>query len=160
MGLPSNSAAGNAETVPQSPAIPSDYESDIPSSPIAALDAPSSEFGSTPAKSYTAFPRTPGSPGKLTLEPPSSRLRHSITMRKAAAASSASKSLQGTPVVATAVDLAPENLSFDMGEVEMLSSGEHLNQLATPFAKTGQVNYITVKEQEKVQKGRGRAHSA
>ena len=39
-----------------------------------------------------------------------------------------------------------------MGDVEMLaSSNENLNQIpSTPFAKTGQANYVTLKEQEKV----------
>ena len=38
-----------------------------------------------------------------------------------------------------------------MGDVEMLTSADNLNQMVTtPFAKTGQANYVTLKEQEKV----------
>lgn len=123
----------NGGNVPNSPAIPSDME-DIPVSPIAA----STDFGSTPTKSYAAFPRTPQGTQANVLEAPSSRLRHSITMKK---------------VAAGLVDdgNAEANLSFDMGDVEMLTSADNLNQLvATPFSKTGQVNYVTLKEQEKV----------
>jgi len=125
---------------PNSPAIPSDFE-DIGMSPIAlSTGATSTDFGSTPTKSYAAFPRTPQANNAPTvLEAPSSRLRHSITMKKAL-------SVQGS-----AANNDENNLSFDMGDVEMLTSADNLNQLtSTPFAKTGQVNYVTLKEQEKV----------
>ena len=96
---------------PNSPTIPSDID-DIPVSPIVA----STDFGSTPTKSYAAFPRTPQGTVPVVLEAPSSRLRHSITMKKVAA-----------------------------------GLADNLNQLvATPFSKTGQANYVTLKEQEKV----------
>lgn len=125
---------------PNSPAIPSDFE-DIAMSPIAvSTGAASTDFGSTPTKSYAAFPRTPqANIAPAVLEAPSSRLRHSITMKKAL-------SVQGS-----VAGNDENNLSFDMGDVEMLTSAENLNQLAaTPFAKTGQANYVTLKEQEKV----------
>ena len=128
-----------AKAGPNSPAIPSDFE-DIAMSPIAlSTGAASTDFGSTPTKSYAAFPRTPqGNIAPAVLEAPSSRLRHSITMKKAL-------SVQGS----AAND--ENNLSFDMGDVEMLTSADNLNQLTTtPFAKTGQANYVTLKEQEKV----------
>ena len=73
------------------------------------------------------------------MDPPSSRLRHSITMRRAA-----------KDLLIEDEATAAENLSFDMAEVEMIGSGENLMQLATPFSKIGQVNYVTLKEQEKV----------
>ena len=117
---------------PKSPTIPSDID-DIPVSPIVA----STDFGSTPTKSYAAFPRTPQGTVPVVLEAPSSRLRHSITMKKVAAGLDDAN--------------AEANLSFDMGDVEMLTSADNLNQLvATPFSKTGQANYVTLKEQEKV----------
>lgn len=131
------SKSGNVKGLgPNSPAIPSDIE-DIPMSPIAA----SSDFGSTPTKSYAAFPRTPQQQSApVVLEAPSSRLRHSITVKKALSSQG-----QGTP------NKNDPNLSFDMGDVEMLTSADNLVQLtATPFAKTGQANYVTLKEQEKV----------
>ena len=126
----------------QSPAIPSDFE-DIQMSPIGvySVGAGSTDFGSTPTKSYAGevFSRTPQG-GATILEAPSSRLRHSINIKKAI-------SIQSEK--AAQVD---NNLSFDMGDVEMLaSSNENLNQIpSTPFAKTGQANYVTLKEQEKV----------
>lgn len=146
MGNPGNSAGGNVTKTPNksgnvkglgpnSPALPSDID-DIPMSPIALSNgAASTDFGSTPTKSYAAFPRTPQQqPAQNILEAPSSRLRHSITVKK---------------VLSDAGN--DPNLSFDMGDVEMLTSAENLNQLtATPFAKTGQANYVTLKEQEKV----------
>ena len=140
MGNPSNvnetatqkTPLKNRVIAPNSPAIPMDMD-DIPVSPIAA----STDFGSTPTKSYAAFPRTPQGTGAAVLEAPSSRLRHSITMKKVAAGLDDPN--------------AEANLSFDMGDVEMLTSADNLNQLAaTPFAKTGQANYVTLKEQEKV----------
>lgn len=142
MGNPSNcnemaaqkTPVKNRAAAPNSPAIPSDME-DVPVSPIAA----STDFGSTPTKSYAGFPRTPQGTSAAVLEAPSSRLRHSITMKKVAAG--------------LVVDdgNAEANLSFDMGDVEMLTSADNLNQLAaTPFSRTGQVNYVTLKEQEKV----------
>jgi hypothetical protein len=147
MGNSSNSEATHKTPIkarptagPKSPAIPSDFE-DIPMSPIAlSAEAASTDFGSTPTKSYAAFPRTPqANIAAAVLEAPSSRLRHSITMRKALSA-------QGS-----VVGNDENNLSFDMGDVEMMTSAENLNQLtATPFAKTGQANYVTLKEQEKV----------
>ena len=153
MGVPSNNGNSNATVeAPQSPAIPQ-FE-DIPSSPIAPQSADThSEFGTPPPKSYTAaFPRTPGSASKnsATLEAPGSRLRHNITMRKAAA-SSATKSGPSTPKkMALNAGSDVENLSFDMGEVEMLGSAENLPQAATPFSRTGQANFVTLREQEKV----------
>jgi len=144
MGNPSNgnhmatqkTPVKNRVIGPNSPAIPSDMD-DIPVSPIAA----STDFGSTPTKSYTAFPRTPQGTAAAVLEAPSSRLRHSITMKKVAAGLDDPN--------------ADSNLSFDMGDVEMLTSADNLNQLrATPFSKTGQVNYVTLKEQEKVKRWR------
>lgn len=135
MGNPSNEQATqktpmkNGVIPPNSPAIPSDLD-DIPVSPIAA----STDFGSTPTKSYAAFPRTPQGTAPAVLEAPSSRLRHSITMKK----------VLDDPN-------SEANLSFDMGDVEMLTSADNLNQMVTtPFAKTGQANYVTLKEQEKV----------
>lgn len=138
MGNPSNELATqktplkNRAAAPNSPAIPSDLD-DIPVSPIAAS---TTDFGSTPTKSYAAFPRTPQDTAAV-LEAPSSRLRHSITVKKMAAGLDDPNS--------------EANLSFDMGDVEMLTSADNLNQLtATPFSRTGQVNYVTLKEQEKV----------
>ena len=129
------SKSGNVKGLgPNSPVIPSDID-DIPMSPIGI----STDFGSTPTKSYAAFPRTPQqqTAAPIVLEAPSSRLRHSITVKKALSA-------QGNSP-------ADPNLSFDMGDVEMLTSADNLNQLTTlPFAKTGQANYVTLKEQEKV----------
>lgn len=130
--------SGNVKGLgPNSPAIPSDID-DIPMSPIALSNgAASTDFGSTPTKSYAAFPRTPQhqqQTAQTVLEAPSSRLRHSITVKK----------------VLSDTGNDP-NLSFDMGDVEMLTSAENLNHLtAIPFAKTGQANYVTLKEQEKV----------
>lgn len=145
MGNPSNNhpVEGATQKTPSkgskltnSPAIPSDFE-DIPVSPVALSVT---DFGSTPTKSYAAFPRTPqGAIAQGVLEAPSSRLRHSITVKKALSA------------VAGNDPTAENNLSFDMGDVEMLTSAENLNQMTTtPFSKTGQANYVTLKEQEKV----------
>lgn len=123
---------------PHSPAIPSDI--DIQMSPIAiSTGAGSTDFGSTPTKSYSAFPRTPQQQqhSAIVLEAPSSRLRHSITVKKALS------DQPGTP--------NDPNLSFDMGDVEMMTSADNLNHLTTtPFSKIGQANYVTLKEQEKV----------
>lgn len=145
MGNPSNNLEAPKTPTKQavvkgaanSPAIPSDFE-EIPMSPVAFSNgAASTDFGSTPTKSYAAFPRTPQGTA-LALEAPSSRLRHSITVKKALSNAAAGPADEA-------------NLSFDMGDVEMLTSAENLNQLTmTPFAKTGQANYVTLKEQEKV----------
>lgn len=154
MGVPANSASlPAAGEVPNSPAIP--QLDDIPSSPIATKNSDStSEFGTPPSKSYpVAFPTTPGSATKIgTLEAPGSRLRHNITMRKAAA-NSATKSGPSTPKrLSVAPGSEVENLSFDMGEVEMIGSTENLPQVATPFTRSGQANFVTLREQEKVKK--------
>ena len=149
MGVPANSASQPAGEVPNSPAIP--QLDDIPSSPIATKNADTaSEFGTPPSKSYpAAFPKTPGSATKAgNLEAPGSRLRHNITMRKAAA-NSATKSGPSTPNRAPSGSEV-ENLSFDMGEVEMIGSAENLPQVATPFTRSGQANFVTLREQEKV----------
>lgn len=157
MGNPSgNSAAtqrtpnksGNVKGLgPNSPAIPSDID-DIPMSPIAlSTGAASTDFGSTPTKSYAAFPRTPQQQQQQqVLEAPSSRLRHSNTVKKALSAQGANSPNPNDP-------MADNNLSFDMGDVEMLTSADNLNQLTSvTFSKTGQANYVTLKEQEKVRK--------
>ncbi len=154
MGVPANSASlPAAGEVPNSPAIP--QLDDIPSSPIATKNSDStSEFGTPPSKSYpVAFPTTPGSATKIgTLEAPGSRLRHNITMRKAAA-NSATKSGPSTPKrLSVGPGSEVENLSFDMGEVEMIGSTENLPQVATPFTRSGQANFVTLREQEKVKK--------
>lgn len=144
MGNPSNNnpSEGATQRTPSkgskltnSPAIPSDFE-DIPVSPVALS---TTDFGSTPTKSYAAFPRTPQNAiSQGVLEAPSSRLRHSITVKKALSAAGNDPN-------------ADNNLSFDMGDVEMLTSADNLNNLtATPFSKTGQASYVTLKEQEKV----------
>lgn len=151
MGVPSNSTAQPPGEVPNSPAIP--QLDDIPSSPITAKNADTaSEFGTPPSKSYpVAFPKTPGSATKNgNLEAPGSRLRHNITMRKAAA-NSATKSGPSTPKrMSLGAGSDVENLSFDMGEVEMIGSVENLPQVATPFTRAGQANFVTLREQEKV----------
>ena len=157
MGLPKS----NNPPVPNSPAIPSDFESDVPSSPIStASEAPSSEFGSTPSKSaYQSFPRTPGTITKALgmNEVPSSRLRHSVTMRAALKGfqdeEGNEESVHGSPLqqeLDMNEALNPENISFDMADVDMAASNDSLRPVATPFAKTGQVNYLTMKEQERV----------
>lgn len=155
MGLPKKNGGGDTKSVPGSPAIPSEME-DIPMSPMALSVAASTDFGSTPAKSYAGFPKTPGS-GKannLQLDPPSSRLRHSIAMKKAAGLlSTANNNNNSNNNNADKEDV--HNLSFDMGEVELLGSNDSLMNthnplIMTPFAKVGQANFVTLKEQEKV----------
>ena len=144
MGNPRNDTKNTPKKVPitvptGSPAIPSDFD-EIPMSPVAfSTGAASTDFGSTPTKSYAAFPRTPqAAVAPPVLEAPSSRLRHSITMKKALSV------VQGDAQ-------AENNLSFDMGDVDMLTSADNLNQLnSTAFSKTGQAQYVTLKEQEKV----------
>lgn len=135
-GTPSKSRAVG----PNSPALPSDFDDEVPMSPVAfSTGAASTDFGSTPTKSYAAFPRTPQQQQEAVLDAPSSRLRHSINMKKALSVQVREESQ------------AENNLSFDMGEVDMLTSADNLNQLPqTPFSKTGQANYVTLKEQEKV----------
>lgn len=151
MGVPANSTAQpQPGEVPNSPAIP--QLDDIPSSPIAVKNAEASEFGTPPSKSYpVAFPKTPGSATKTgNVEAPGSRLRHNITMRKAAA-NSATKSGPSTPKrLSIGGGSDAENLSFDMGEVEMIGSADSLPQIATPFTRSGQANFVTLREQEKV----------